>query len=61
VAIDIEAPSGEKALTQFVQFYDRVYEQRPIRWQAMQALELPMLLGTSPSSGRTSRRPGGRR
>jgi len=56
VAIDIEAPSGEKALTQFVQFYDRVYEQRPIRWQAMQALELPMLLGTSPfAEGRTIR------
>jgi hypothetical protein len=56
VAIDIEAPSGEAALAEFVDFYDRVYEQRPIRWQAMQALELPMLLGTSPfSEGRTIR------
>jgi GNAT superfamily N-acetyltransferase len=54
VAIEIEAPSGEAALTEFVQFYDRVYEQRPIRWTAMQALELPMLLGTSPfAEGRT--------
>ena len=56
MAIAIEAPSGEAALTEFVQFYDRVYEQRPIRWQAMQALELPMLLGTSPfAEGRTTR------
>ena len=56
MAIDIEAPSGEKALTEFVEFYDRVYEQRPVRWQAMQALELPMLMGTSPfAAGRTIR------
>ena len=56
MAIDIEAPEGEAALTEFVQFYDRVYEQRPVRWQAMQALELPMLLGTSPfAEGRTIR------
>ena len=56
MGIDIEELSGEKALTEFVQFYDRVYEQRPIRWAAMQALELPMLLGTSPfADGRTIR------
>src|SRR5947208_10021305 len=54
MAIDVEEPSGEKALTEFVQFYDRVYEQRPVRWMAMHALELPMLLGTSPfAEGRT--------
>lgn len=56
MAIDIEAPSGEKALAEFAAFYDRVYEQRPIHWQAMQALEVPMLLGTSPfAEGRTIR------
>ena len=56
MAIEIEELSGENALTEFVQFYDRVYEQRPIRWAAMQALELPMLLGTSPfADGRTIR------
>ena len=56
MAIEVEELSGERALTEFVQFYDRVYEQRPIRWQAMQALELPMLQGTSPfADGRTIR------
>jgi hypothetical protein len=56
VAIEIEELTGERALTEFVEFYDRVYEPRPARWAAMQALELPMLLGTSPfSEGRTIR------
>jgi GNAT superfamily N-acetyltransferase len=56
VAISVEQLSGEAALKEFVQFYDRVYEQRPIRWQALQALELPMLMGTSPfAEGRTIR------
>ena len=56
MTIEIEELSGEKALTEFVEFYDRVYEQRPARWASMQALELPMLLGTSPfSEGRTIR------
>ena len=56
VAVEIEELSGENALTEFVQFYDQVYESRPIRWTAMQALELPMLMGTSPfAEGRTIR------
>jgi len=56
VAIDVEELSGEKALTEFVQFYDRVYESRPIHWQSMLALDLPMLMGTSPfAEGRTVR------
>ena len=56
MGITIEELSGEKALTEFVQFYDRVYEQRSARWQAMAALELPMLAGTGPfAEGRTIR------
>jgi GNAT superfamily N-acetyltransferase len=56
VAITVEQLSGEAALTEFAEFYDRVYEPRSARWPAMQALELPMLLGTSPfAAGRTIR------
>ncbi len=56
MAIEIESPSDEATLAEFVDFYDRVYEYRPIRWQSMQALELPMLLGNSPfADGRTMR------
>ena len=56
MAIDIQELSGEKELTEFIDFYDRVNEQRAIRWQSMVALDLPMLLGQSPfSEGRTLR------
>jgi GNAT superfamily N-acetyltransferase len=57
VAIEIEELRGEKALTEFVEFYDRVYEPRPVRWGAMAALELPMLLGTSPFAEDRTLRP----
>ncbi len=56
MGITVEELSGEKALTEFVEFYDRVYETRPAHWQAMAALELPMLQGTGPfAEGRTIR------
>ena len=56
MSISVEELSGEKALAEFVEFYDRVYQYRPARWPSMQALELPMLLGTSPFAvGRTIR------
>ncbi len=56
MAIEIEELTGEAQLREFVQFYDRVYESRPIRWQAMEGMELPTLMGTSPfAEGRTTR------
>src|SRR4051812_22889755 len=55
MGIEVEQLSGD-GLNQFVEFYDRVYEPRSARWQAMGALELPMLQGTGPfAEGRTIR------
>jgi len=54
MAITVEELSGEKELTEFVEFYDRVYASRPAHWTGMAALELPMLQGTGPfAEGRT--------
>jgi GNAT superfamily N-acetyltransferase len=46
--IKIETPDGEGALTEFVQFYDEVYNYRDARWQAPLDLQLPILTGESP-------------
>jgi GNAT superfamily N-acetyltransferase len=46
--IKIEIPEGEEALTEFVQFYDTVYEYRDARWRAPVELQLPILTGESP-------------
>ncbi|MGH7813195.1 MAG: hypothetical protein ACREQI_04240 [Candidatus Binataceae bacterium] len=48
MALKIETPSGESALTEFVLFHDRVYEYRSARWPAMLPLQLPTLLGEGP-------------
>jgi hypothetical protein len=48
VAIRIETPEGQDALTEFVLFHDRVYASHPARWSAFVPLELPILLGESP-------------
>jgi hypothetical protein len=52
--VTIEIPEGEAALTEFIQFRDRVYESRGARWPALVPLELPPLLGQGPfAEGRT--------
>jgi len=48
VAIRIETPEGNDALTEFVLFHDRVYTSRPARWSAFLPLDLPILAGESP-------------
>ncbi|MGH7865942.1 MAG: hypothetical protein ACREQB_13200, partial [Candidatus Binataceae bacterium] len=45
--IRIESPSGCDALTEFVLFYDRVYQDHGARWPASVQLYLPLLLGES--------------
>ncbi len=48
MAFNIESPSGEEALTEFILFQDRVYEYRSARWPAMVAVQLPLLMGEGP-------------
>jgi GNAT superfamily N-acetyltransferase len=48
MSIKIETPRANEALTEFVQFYDRVYEYRDARWPAPLELHLPVLTGESP-------------
>jgi len=48
VALRIETPEGEQALTEFLLFHDRVYQYRSARWPATIPLELPLLMGQSP-------------
>ena len=56
MAITIEVPRGVDALGEFVQFHDRVYRDRAIRWSAPRTFQLPVLLGRSPfTEGRTMR------
>jgi GNAT superfamily N-acetyltransferase len=47
VAARIESPSGVDALTEFVQFFDQVYQYRSARWPATLPLQLPVLSGES--------------
>ncbi len=47
MAIKIESPEGEQALTDFLLFHDRVYEYRSARWTAQVPLQLPILAGQS--------------
>jgi GNAT superfamily N-acetyltransferase len=46
--IKIEIPESKEALTEFVKFYDEVYDYRAARWQAPVELHLPILTGESP-------------
>jgi GNAT superfamily N-acetyltransferase len=48
MSVKIEIPQGNKALTEFVQFYDQVYDYREARWPAPLELQLPILTGDSP-------------
>ena len=48
MAITIETPKGEDALTEFVTFHDVVYQSHDARWTSFLPLELPILTGESP-------------
>ena len=48
MGIKVEIPQGYEALTEFVQFYDQVYDYRDARWAAPLELQLPVLTGESP-------------
>ena len=48
MGIKIEVPQGDQALAEFIQFHDRVYEYRAVRWPAPAELQLPILTGDSP-------------
>ena len=43
----IEFPEGKDALSEFLLFRDRVYENRSIRWPANLANGLALLMGES--------------
>jgi len=48
MAIKIETPSGDDALTEYVLFKDDVYRDHGAHWTAFVPLELPILQGESP-------------
>jgi hypothetical protein len=53
MTIQIEMPSDEKALTEFVRFHDRVYEYRAARWPVAPRRQLHILTRQPPyESGR---------
>lgn len=47
MSVKIETPTGIEALTEFVQFADKVYSYRSARWPAMLPILLPVLTGES--------------
>jgi GNAT superfamily N-acetyltransferase len=47
MGIVIEQPQGADALTEFVTFADKVYEDRAAHWPALVPMQLPFLLGQS--------------
>jgi hypothetical protein len=49
MTIQIETPADENALTEFVRFYDHVYEYRAARWPVPQRRQLRFLMGGQPS------------
>jgi GNAT superfamily N-acetyltransferase len=54
--IKIETPESKDALTEFVHFYDQVYDYRDARWETPLDLQLPVLTGESPfARGRETR------
>jgi hypothetical protein len=47
IAMKVEFPKGKDALSEFILFQDRVYENRSIRWPAELPHELALLMGES--------------
>lgn len=50
MTIEIVNPGGADQLTEFILFYDRVYEYRSARWPAFVPFQLPLLMGESPGA-----------
>jgi GNAT superfamily N-acetyltransferase len=48
MGVKIEVPQDNEALTEFVRFYDQVYDYRDARWPAPLEMQLPVLTGDSP-------------
>lgn len=48
MAVRVEVPEGDAALTSFLEFRDGVYATRPVRWPTFTGLHLPMLQGDGP-------------
>jgi hypothetical protein len=48
MSIEIESPREEAGFEEFVALYDRVCQDRPVRWRADRELWLPILSGESP-------------
>jgi len=57
MGVKIEVPQGNEALTEFVLFYDQVYEYRDARWPTPLELHLPTLAGENPFAQGRSIRP----
>jgi GNAT superfamily N-acetyltransferase len=57
MGIKIEIPESKEALTEFVRFYDQVYEYRDARWPAPMEFHLPLLTGENPFAKGRSIRP----
>jgi GNAT superfamily N-acetyltransferase len=57
MVMKIESPEGNQGLTEFVRFYDQVYEYRGARWPAALELHLPLLSGDNPFAEARSMRP----
>ncbi|HEU4340983.1 MAG TPA: GNAT family N-acetyltransferase [Candidatus Binatia bacterium] len=57
MGIKIETPESKEALTEFVRFYDQVYDYRDARWMAPLELQLPVLTGESPFARGREMRP----
>jgi hypothetical protein len=56
MALKLEVPEGQDALSEFVLFHDRVYQYRSASWPAILPLQLPILNGKGPfASGRRIR------
>ena len=57
MGVKIEMPESKEALTEFVRFYDQVYDYRDARWTAPLELHLPILTGDNPFARGRSIRP----
>jgi hypothetical protein len=56
-ALRVETPQSKEALTEFIQFYDQVYEYRDARWPADLDWQLPILTAESPFAEGQAMRP----
>jgi GNAT superfamily N-acetyltransferase len=57
MTVKIESPRDARALREFLRFFDRVYERRPVRWPAFVSFDLSVLSPGSPYLPGRSARP----